>query len=324
MRNWVAREGEACPAREDLRDAMAVAEHLNIPLHIEDFHAEYEEEVFAEFVATYARGETPNPDIWCNQHIKFKHFLNAAKKRGFDAIATGHYAKTENGRLYQAQDTKKDQTYFLYTLTTEQLAYTVFPLAALTKQEVRAKAAALGLTTHNKKDSVGICFIGAKNLRTFLATYLPAKTGDIVDDAGTVIGEHIGAHFYTIGQRKGLAIGGTKGGSGAPWYVIDKDMAANRVIVHQGADHPSLYNTRCGLRAVHWIGDAPPPGIGLKARIRHGQALQDAHVEYGADGRAELIFDAPQWAMAAGQSAVLYSHEACLGGGIMCDIGGVR
>ena len=322
MKNW-DEDDEAgyCPAAADLADAREIAARLDIELTTVSFSAEYWNRVFAHFLDEYAAGRTPSPDIICNREIKFRAFLDHALAAGADFIATGHYARiarTPTVRLLQGLDVRKDQTYFLHTLTQAQLSRSLFPLGALEKSEVRRLARDAGFSNHGKKDSTGICFIGERRFDEFLARYLQKNPGETRTLDGEVIGEHVGLMFYTIGQRQGLGIGGRHGGSGEPWYVIDKDMANNILVVAQGVDHPALF--RRGLRAsrLHWIsGQAPSPPFVCTARIRHQQSLQPCTLVSIAGHEGSVEFERPQRAITAGQSVVFYSGDECLGGGII-------
>jgi len=322
MVNWTADEAGYCNAAEDFASARAVAEELDIPLQRVDFSAQYHEQVFQEFLAQYARGRTPNPDILCNRAIKFAPFLEHAQRLGADAIATGHYARLDHDadgpRLLRAADDNKDQTYFLAGVDRSAFSNVLFPLGSLNKPEVRAKARAAGLPNHQRKDSTGICFIGERHMRDFLAQYLAVQPGPIVDRAGREIGQHQGVAFYTQGQRRGLSIGGVAGAREAPWYVIDRDLAHNHLIVDQDAQHPRLMSRTLHLLATHWLRrpstlDSPGASCTLEARIRHRQHLQEATLQVGADGTSQLHFDKPQRAAAPGQYAVFYAGEECLG-----------
>jgi len=322
MKNW-DEDDEAgyCPAAADLADAREIAALLDIELTTVSFSAEYWNRVFTHFLDEYAAGRTPSPDIICNREIKFRAFLDHALAVGADYIATGHYARiarTPTVRLLRGLDERKDQTYFLHTLTQAQLSRSLFPLGALQKTEVRRLAREAGFSNHGKKDSTGICFIGERRFDEFLARYLQKNPGEIRTQDGTVIGEHAGLMFYTIGQRQGLGIGGRHGGSGEPWYVIDKDMEHNILVVAQGVDHPALF--RRGLRAsrLHWIsGQAPSPPFVCMARIRHQQPLQPCTLVSVAGSEGSVTFEQPQRAITAGQSVVFYSGDECLGGGII-------
>lgn len=323
MKNWEEDDSEDyCSASVDIADAQAVCDHLAIPLHTINFAAEYWDRVFANFLHEYQAGRTPNPDILCNKEIKFKTFLDYALQCGADFIATGHYAGkvcVDNCyRLLKSADTQKDQTYFLYTLGQEPLAKTLFPLAALTKPEVRRMAAQAGLVNAAKKDSTGICFIGERKFKHFLQTYLPTQPGQIETLAGEVVGEHDGLMFYTIGQRQGLRIGGRKETAATPWYVVDKDLQRNTLIVVQGHDHPSLYASALICTQLHWIHNTPPktPFYGT-AKTRFRQTETPCWVKVAANESYQVEFEIPQWAITPGQSVVFYQEEICLGGGII-------
>ncbi len=323
MKNWEEDDaGGHCAAAEDLADARAVADHLGIPLHTINFSAEYWARVFEYFLAEYRAGRTPNPDVLCNREIKFRAFLDHALEGGWDAIATGHYAAIRNGEdgveLLRARDENKDQTYFLYMLDQGQLRHSRFPLGDLTKPEVRRIAREAGLPNHARKDSTGICFIGERRFRDFLSRYLPANPGPIVTPEGVEVGRHQGLMYYTLGQRKGLGIGGRAGADDAPWFVVRKDLAANRLIVAQQHDHPLLMSDWLEASDLHWVAGSPPPlPMRCQARMRHRQPLQWCRVEARADGRCLIRFDQSQRAMTPGQSIVFYREQVCLGGGII-------
>lgn len=321
MHNWHSDSHSKCQAHEDYKAALSVAEHLKIPLHSIDFSTEYFSEVFEPFLDALAHHLTPNPDILCNRHIKFKYFLNYAIKKGFDAIATGHYAKiktsSENLELHSAQDLQKDQTYFLHTLTQAQLRATVFPLAAISKQDVKAIAKKLNLPNHKRPESMGICFIGPKNFSNFIRPYILDKPGEILTETGQVIGEHQGLHHYTLGQRKGLGIGGHQDTKPAPWYVAQKKASLNQLIVVQSHDHPLLYHTHLRCQDPHWIGKPPTMPIGCQARIRHRQPLEDCLIELEDESRLKVTFKKAQRAITPGQSIVFYEGSRCYGGAII-------
>ncbi|HVB83393.1 MAG TPA: tRNA 2-thiouridine(34) synthase MnmA [Rhodanobacteraceae bacterium] len=318
MHNW--REDErtpGCRAEDDRHDAVAVAGRLGIPFHIRDFSAEYWDGVFAHFLAEYAAGRTPNPDVLCNREIKFKSFLDAARALGADRIATGHYARVRerSGRyeLLRGVDAGKDQSYFLHALGQSQLAATLFPLGELRKPDVRRLAREAGLPNHAKKDSTGICFIGERDFRSFLAGYLPARPGPIRTPQGRTLGEHAGIMYYTLGQRQGLGLGGVRGASDRPWYVVGKEIAAGVLIVAQ--DEHWLQARRLTASALTWVaGAAPAPRFRCTARTRYRQDDQDCEVHVAA-AAAEVRFDAPQRAMTPGQAVVFYDGDCCLGGG---------
>ncbi|HYF57909.1 MAG TPA: tRNA 2-thiouridine(34) synthase MnmA [Burkholderiaceae bacterium] len=332
MKNWEDDDdSEHCSTRQDWIDAASVADVVGIDIEAVNFAAEYRDRVFAEFLREYSAGRTPNPDVLCNAEIKFKAFLDHAMRMGADCIATGHYARVrrvDDARapggsrveLLRGLDATKDQSYFLHRLTQAQLERTVFPVGELPKTEVRAIARRIGLPNAAKKDSTGICFIGERPFREFLNRYLPTSPGPILADDGRRVGEHVGLAFYTLGQRKGIGIGGTRSGSGEAWYVARKDMAANALYVVQGHDHPWLRAD--GLRAAdaHWIAGAPPSepdGLGAKTRYRQNDAPCRLATDPRDPGAFALAFDAPQWAVTPGQSAVLYRGEVCLGGGVI-------
>ena len=322
MKNWEEDDEDGyCAAAADLAEAEAVAGHLGIPLHRVNFATEYWDRVFADFLAEYRAGRTPNPDVLCNREIKFKAFLDHALDLGADFIATGHYAGVDcsgsDCRLLRAADENKDQTYFLYQLDQHALRHALFPLADLRKDAVRHLAQAAGLPNHARRDSTGICFIGERRFRDFLARYLPAQPGEIRTPEGELLGHHAGLMYYTLGQRSGLGIGGVAGGGDAPWYVVAKDPAANLLLVAQGHDHPLLYRDRLESRQLYWVsGHRPAQGLRCKARCRHRQPLQDCTLEFTAD-TLSVHFDRAQRALTPGQSVVLYDDRDCLGGGII-------
>ncbi|ARD38630.1 tRNA 2-thiouridine(34) synthase MnmA [Edwardsiella ictaluri] len=324
MKNWEEDDSdEYCSAATDLADAQAVCDRLGIELHTVNFAAEYWDNVFELFLQEYRAGRTPNPDILCNKEIKFKAFLEfAAEDLGADYIATGHYVRRRdiNGttQLLRGVDANKDQSYFLYTLSHQQVAQSLFPVGELEKPEVRRIAAQLDLATAKKKDSTGICFIGERKFREFLGRYLPAQPGKIVTVDGETIGEHQGLMYHTLGQRKGLGIGGTKEGSEEPWYVVDKDLDNNVLVVAQGHDHPRLFSNGLIAQQLHWV-DRRPLGAPLRCTVktRYRQADIPCLVTPLADERIEVRFDQPVAAVTPGQSAVFYQDEVCLGGGII-------
>lgn len=323
MQNWEEDERQGpCRAEADRKDALAVCGRLGIRFHHRNFAAEYWQDVFTHFVAEYRVGRTPNPDILCNREIKFRTFLDHARELGASHIATGHYARirSRDGRyeLLRGVDSSKDQSYFLYTLGQQQLAHTLFPIGELPKTEVRRLAADAALPTHAKKDSTGICFIGERDFRDFLGQYLPARTGELVDPAGVVLGEHHGAFFYTLGQREGLNLGGVRGRAQAPWFVVGKDIARNRVIVDQGHDNVLLQSSRLLTEAPDWVaGMAPERHFRCTAKTRYRQSDQPCTVTVRDDGRLQVSFSEPQRAVTPGQSLVLYQDEVCLGGAVI-------
>lgn len=324
MKNWEADDTDTyCPATEDMADAEAVCDLLNIDLQMVNFAEEYWERVFAHFLEEYQAGRTPNPDILCNKEIKFKAFLDYAKQRGADFIATGHYVqslkKDDHVYLKKGSDPQKDQSYFLHALTEAQLAQSLFPVGDLPKTQVRAIAAEIGLKNHAKKDSTGICFIGERKFKTFLNEYLPAKPGKIQTLEGEEIGRHDGLMFYTLGQRQGLLIGGKRGKHESPWYVAGKDIASNTLIVVQGADHPALFKQSLTTSHIHWINHPPTLPVKLTAKTRYRQADQSCTIHPLDKGIYRVDFDLPQRAITPGQSIVFYQDDICLGGGIIKD-----
>ena len=331
MKNWEDDDDdEYCSTREDLIDAVSVAEKIGIEIEAVNFAAEYRERVFASFLAEYKGGRTPNPDVLCNAEIKFKAFLDHAIRLGAERIATGHYARVREaatGRfeLLKGIDAQKDQSYFLHRLSQAQLARALFPLGALAKSDVRRIAAEIGLPNARKKDSTGICFIGERPFREFLTRYLDNVPGPIEDDRGRTIGEHVGLSFYTLGQRKGIGIGGLKdpggtraGGEHAPWFVARKDLERNVLRVVAGHDHPWLLSNRLVAADASWVAGAPPPAGRYAAKTRYRQADAACALRRAdASGVVELVFDRPQWAVTPGQSAVVYDGEVCLGGAVI-------
>jgi tRNA-specific 2-thiouridylase len=323
MKNWEDDDNdEYCSSRQDLVDAVAVADRIGIEIDAVNFSAEYKERVFSEFLAEYRSGRTPNPDVLCNAEIKFRAFLDHALKLGADYIATGHYAQVrERDGLYQlvkAEDGSKDQTYFLYRLDQRQLSKTLFPLGGLYKREVREIARREGLPNHDKRDSTGICFIGERPFREFLNRYLPASPGEIYTLDGRIVGEHMGLMFYTLGQRQGLRIGGQREGDGDAWYVVDKDMKRNRLVVVQGRESRALYSLRLSAVRLSWIAGTEPHCqwvYGAKTRYRQKDAPCTL-VDVGSE-RCVVDFAEAQWAVTPGQSVVIYESRVCLGGGII-------
>ncbi len=320
MKNWDEDDEENyCPAEQDLADARSVADTLGIKLHTVSFSSEYWERVFAYFLDEYRAGRTPNPDILCNQEIKFKAFLDHALSLGAAGIATGHYARIDgepnHRRLLKGLDANKDQSYFLYRLHQHALNHSLFPLGELEKPRVREIAADRGFQNSTKKDSTGICFIGERKFNAFLARYLPAQPGNIVTVDGTHMGHHNGLMFHTIGQRQGLGIGGIKDTSGDPWYVVDKDINGNQLIVAQGKNHPALFKPELLAGDLHWIGEPPVLPLTCHARIRYRQADQACTLTGIDGGVARVSFEQPQRAVTPGQAIVFYTGNHCLGGG---------
>jgi tRNA-specific 2-thiouridylase len=317
MKNWEEDDREGyCAAAADLEDAQAVCAKLDLPLHTANFSHDYWERVFKRFLSEYAAGRTPNPDVLCNREIKFDAFLERAQALGADWIATGHYAGVRrNGdgvKLLRGADPGKDQSYFLHALPTSALAKTLFPLAKLRKEEVRALARRAGLPVHDKEDSTGICFIGERRFRDFLARYLPPRPGEIRDLSGRVLGTHEGLMYYTLGQRHGLGIGG----AGEPWYVAAKDLRENVLTVVRGHNHLALFSRSLEAGELRWIAGMPPPlPFACTAKTRYRQADQECVIEAIANGIARVGFSRPQRAVTPGQYAVFYDNEVCLGGG---------
>jgi len=323
MKNWEEDDSDGvCSAEEDLKDARAVSDKLGIELHAVNFASEYWDTVFSYFLAEYQAGRTPNPDVLCNKEIKFKVFLDFALSKGAEKIATGHYARIEerNGHYYllKGRDEGKDQSYFLYTLGQQQLARALFPLGELEKTEVRRLAAEFDLATKDKKDSTGICFIGERNFREFLSRFLPAQPGEMRTPEGELIGRHQGLMYYTLGQRKGLGIGGRKGGDDRPWFVVGKEMENNVLLVAQGSDHPLLYSRTLEASQLHWtLGSAPQLPLRCSAKTRYRQVDHPCTITAIQGDICHVEFDSPQWAVTPGQSVVFYDGDCCLGGGII-------
>ncbi len=342
MKNWEDDDdGEYCSTRQDWIDVVSVADLIGIDVEAVNFASEYKDRVFAEFLREYSAGRTPNPDVLCNAEIKFKAFLDHAIELGADTIATGHYARVREvgdgayaGRfaLLKALDASKDQSYFLHRLNQHQLSKTLFPLGEMPKTQVRKIAAEIGLPNAAKKDSTGICFIGERPFRDFLNRYLPTDPGPMKTPDGQVVGQHIGLAFYTLGQRKGIGIGGSRDGSGEPWFVAAKDMATNTLYVVQGHDHPWLLSRTLEAGQISWTAGVVPDAahyapMAAKTRYRQSDARCELHTRVpsaavadaalAATDRFSLRFDADQWAVTPGQSAVLYAGDECLGGGII-------
>ena len=317
MDNWDA-EDAYCTAAEDFQDARRVCEALAVPLHKVSFADQYLERVFERFLAEHRAGRTPNPDVLCNSEIKFRCFLDYALRLGAERLATGHYARVARdaggAHLLRAADADKDQTYFLHAIDPAALARAEFPIGALPKSEVRRLAFAHGLAVHDKPDSTGICFIGERRFAEFLKRYLPTAPGPIVDEHGVVVGEHQGLTFVTLGQRAGLRIGGRAGAPELPWYVADKRLDRNELVVVQGHDHPRLLHRVVELEALHWLGAPPPEGEPLAAQVRYRQRAQPCRIELAA---RRATFAAPQRAVTPGQYCVFYRGDECLGGGII-------
>lgn len=332
MKNWEDDDdSEYCSTRQDWLDAASVADVVGIDIEAVNFAAEYKDRVFSEFLREYSAGRTPNPDVLCNAEIKFKAFLDHAMALGADHIATGHYARVrrvESGadagqyQLLKALDASKDQSYFLHRLNQAQLAKTLFPLGEIPKTRVREIARDIGLPNAAKKDSTGICFIGERPFRAFLNQYLPTRPGPILTDDGTRVGEHVGLSFYTLGQRKGLGVGGVKGrqtadGTADAWYVARKDLATNTLYVVQGHDHPWLLAPGLVTADASWVAGKAPSAGSYGAKTRYRQSDAPCTLVSADGGGFELGFQDMQWAVTPGQSAVLYDGEVCLGGGII-------
>lgn len=327
MKNWEEDDNaDYCAAAEDLKDATDICQTLGIRLHTVNFASEYWERVFQHFLQEYRAGRTPNPDILCNTEIKFRAFLDYALSLGAGKIATGHYTRTRladtgKTRLLRGADSNKDQTYFLHALNQQQISHALFPVGEYEKAAIRELAEKNSLSTFNKKDSTGICFIGERRFNTFLEQYLPAKPGEI----HTINGEHIGTHnglmYYTLGQRKGLGIGGVKDGDEEPWYVVDKDLDNNILVVAQGHNHPALFHPALETGAISWIEESLPHDHILKkeltAKIRYRQSDQACRLETAGKGRYRVVFEQPQRAITPGQSVVFYHGEVCLGGAVI-------
>ena len=323
MKNWDEDDGtEYCTAKEDLHDAQGVCDRLGIRLETVNFASEYWDRVFEVFLTEYAAGRTPNPDILCNQEIKFRAFLDYAEALGADLIATGHYARNERHegthRLIKGDDPGKDQTYFIYTLGQSQLAKILFPVGELQKDEVRRLADKAGFGNARKKDSTGICFIGERKFKDFLMRYLPAQPGAIETPEGIRLGEHEGLMYYTLGQRRGFGVGGVKGANEEAWYVLAKDLGRNVLIVGQGHEHPLLQSDTLIASQLCWTRDGfAGTDFSAFAKVRYRQPDQSCHVESIGDGRIRVRFDLPQRAVTPGQSVVFYQGNECLGGGII-------
>lgn len=322
MKNWEDDDNsEYCSSRQDWLDVVSVADLIGIDVEAVNFAAEYKDRVFAEFLREYSAGRTPNPDVLCNAEIKFKAFLDHAMSLGAEAIATGHYAKTakvgQEVHLLKAIDETKDQSYFLYRLSQVQLQHVIFPLGGIRKSLVREIAQSIGLPNATKKDSTGICFIGERPFREFLNRYLPTQAGPIKTEDGKTIGQHMGLAFYTLGQRKGIGMGGSKDGSGEPWFVAKKDMINNTLYIVQGHDHPWLLKLRLEASQMSWTFDHLPKIGDYSAKTRYRQTDAPCQLVDVNSENFSLLFEEAQWAVTPGQSAVLYDGERCLGGGII-------
>jgi tRNA-specific 2-thiouridylase len=324
MKNWDEKdENGVCQASKEYEDVVKVCEHLGIDYYSIEFVKEYWDNVFTEFLEGYKKGYTPNPDILCNREIKFKVFLDKAMELGADYLATGHYCQkvpSDHGnQLVKGVDSGKDQTYFLYTMKKEILDKVMFPLGHLPKSEVRALAKKYGLSTQDKKDSTGICFIGERNFKNFLSSYISFTPGEFQTLDGTVVGKHSGTSFYTIGQRKGLGLGGP----GEPWFVVSKSVNDNIVYVERGAEHPALYIDELYANELSWVDQEEKPRVGekLSAKVRYRQEDQLCTVVSDEDGLLKISFDRPQRGVALMQSIVFYRDDVCLGGGVINRVG---
>ena len=322
MKNWEEKdENGVCTSESDWADVRSVCDVLDIPYYSVNFARQYRERVFEHFLAEYRRGRTPNPDVLCNREIKFDVFLDFAEQLGAEKLVTGHFARIDRAageyRLLRAADENKDQTYFLYMLGQRALSKALFPVGGMTKAEIRETARQAGLPVSEKKDSTGVCFIGERDFKRFLSGYLPAQPGDMVTPDGRVVGRHDGLMYYTLGQRRGLGIGG--GGNGQRWFVLRKDMEHNRLVVSQGED-AALFSRRATGSDVTWLAEHPPVTQGqamqCRVRLRHRQPLQDCRLTL-RDGKALMEFAEPQRAVTPGQSAVFYQGQVCLGGAIV-------
>ena len=321
MQNWQDSSNGDCPHPQDLQDAKLIASKLNIELQIVNFSEQYWQLVFQHFLDEYALGRTPNPDILCNNNIKFGLLREHVQAEGYQYLATGHYAKLSNAEtpeLFESKDSNKDQTYFLSGLSQTQLCNTIFPLADLKKNQVREIARRAGLANHAKKDSTGICFIGERRFQKFLSEYLLAKPGDIITESGRIIGSHPGSFYYTLGQRQGLNIGGHAEYPAGPWFVVDKDINNNQLIVSQNPKHPKLWQQELSCTTINWISQTVPilPWKCL-ARIRHRQKLQDCIVTQDAKGCYKVTFEQAQRAICPGQYVALYLDGRCYGSGVI-------
>ena len=325
MQNWeVDTDDPNCSAEQDLTDAKAVADHIAIPIETVNFSKEYWDRVFQYCLDEFSAGRTPNPDVLCNREIKFKAFLNYAMDRGADYLATGHYAviSKQNGvcQLLKGKDNNKDQSYFLHAIGERELSKSLFPLGEMNKTDVRRMAKENALPNCDKKDSTGLCFIGERKFKTFLNEFLLAQPGDIKTPKGESLGKHDGLMFYTLGQRKGLNIGGKKDAGEEAWYVLDKDIPNNTLIVGQGHDHPLLFALKLRGDQLHWIsGEAPIAAIDCFAKTRYRQADQACKLIPSDNGCFTVEFEQAQRAITPGQSVVFYDGEVCLGGGVICS-----
>tara|TARA_B100000989_G_scaffold40317_1_gene25567 strand:+ start:1238 stop:2314 length:1077 start_codon:yes stop_codon:yes gene_type:complete len=320
MKNW-EEDSEFCHSEQDYKDALQVCDILDIPLRAVNFSKQYWDRVFKYFLNEYEKGRTPNPDILCNTEIKFKEFYNYSIDLGAQRIATGHYVQTKtcknNILLLKGSDPNKDQSYFLHKLDQRQISNALFPIGQLKKKDVRTFANKYHFANFSKKDSVGICFIGKRDLIEFLPNYIPKKTGYIIDEKGKKIGTHQGVMFYTIGQRKGLGIGGLNSGKDGGWYVADKDIINNELIAVQGQNHPALYHTKLIASNIHWISGSEPTQIQLKAKIRYRGKEKACNIKKLDNNMILVSFEEPRFAICPGQSVVFYQNNICLGGALI-------
>jgi tRNA-specific 2-thiouridylase len=313
MKNWEEKDADGiCQSTKDYEDALRVCQTLDIPLYTVNFVKEYQDRVFSEFIEGLKKGFTPNPDILCNREIKFSVFFEKAKALGADFLATGHYCRTDGKNLLKGLDPNKDQSYFLYAVDRSIFSQVLFPIGELEKPQVRAIAKELGLATHAKKDSTGICFIGKRNFKEFIAQYIPYQPGNFENTQGEILGRHDGAAYYTLGQRKGLGIGGP----GDAWFVVQKDMERNVVVIEQGTDHPSLYAKSLIAQDTNFVPETLP--FRCKAKIRYRQEDQPCTITHVTGQELRVEFDTPQRAITPHQSVVFYDGELCLGGGLIC------
>ena len=320
MKNWQSEPGEVCTSEIDFKDASEVCDMLDIPLHKANFSDDYWDRVFKQFLSEHEKGRTPNPDILCNREIKFKSFYDYALKIGADFIATGHYAKVENddgeAKLYRSKDIDKDQTYFLHEVSSKEFSKSIFPLSDIYKSEVRDIAKELNLNIHSKKDSVGICFVGEKNLKDFLNRFIKFKKGNILNTDNEIVGEHNGSILYTIGQRQGLGIGGIKDKDELPWYVYGKNISKNEIYVCQGVDNRLLYTENITLNNIHWINKLNKfKNLDCLVQIRHRHKPVKCNIEFNEGFR--VMFHEEIRGVAPGQSAVFYKDNLCMGGGVI-------
>jgi len=319
MKNWEETDERGqCKASKEFEDVVKVCDQLEIPYYSVNFIEEYQTSVFSQFLADIQSGLTPNPDVLCNREIKFKVFLQKAKELGADYLATGHYCQTDGeGRLLKGLDPEKDQSYFLHAVTDKALRMTLFPIGHLHKKEVREIARKHGLATSEKKDSTGICFIGKRDFKPFLSQYIGVKSGNFETLSGEVVGRHDGSAFYTIGQRKGMGLGG----EGEAWFVVGKDLKRNVVFVERGADHAALFCSKVYADGLTWIKEVPQAPFRCSAKIRYRQADQSCEIISIENGRVEVAFNERQRAATPGQSIVFYQGNLCLGGGVIRETG---